>query len=207
MEKNVKTPSQVVIANDILRYKKNKPAQMLALLGLVFNCLYFMLLYAMPKEEFTTITIGVSVVLTLIILLVIFLSSEGVKGYNKKYSIVLAVIAAFQILRIFGYPLQGIRDNLLIAADSTHTIGYFGFYPADSTPFFVIFVIYLCASAACLIASAVLGWIYAVRLEKFQKGIDSGEISIDAALKEREEEVEREATESEALATEEVHDA
>ena len=180
MEK--KTANQQIIANDILRYKKNKLASSLALLGLVFNCLYFMILYAMPKEEFTTIKIGLSIVLTLVILLVIFLSSEGVKGYNKIFSIVLLVVAAFQILRIFGYPLQGLTKNLLVKADNNHTIGYFGIYPKNSGMFFALMTIYLAASAACLIASAVIGWIYAARLEKFQKQLDSGEISVESAI-------------------------
>jgi xanthine/uracil permease len=186
MSKQVKSKNQQIVENDILRYKKNKLASSLALIGLVFNCLYFMLLYAMPKAEFRTYEIGFSVILTLIVLLTIFLASEGVKGYNKKFSIVLIVVAAFQILRIFGYPLKGMKDNLFIAADSTHTIGYFGIYPTDSSVFFTILLVYLVASAACLIASAVIGWIYAVKLERFQKELDSGEVSVEAALKELE---------------------
>jgi xanthine/uracil permease len=184
MSKQVKSKNQQIVENDILRYKKNKLASSLALIGLVFNCLYFMLLYAMPKEDFRTFEIGFSVILTLVVLLTIFLASEGVKGYNKKFSIVLLVVAAFQILRIFGYPLKGIRENLFVAADSTHTIGYFGVYPTSSNVFFTILLVYLIASAACLIASAVIGWIYAVRLEKFQKDLDSGVISVETALKE-----------------------
>ncbi len=191
MDKQPKTPNQMIIADDILRYKKNKLAQTFALLGLVFNCLYFLLLYAMPKTEFRTITIGFSVVLTLITLLAIFLSSEGVKGYNKKYSIVLLVVAAFQILRIFYYPLKGLQNNWFVSLDSLHLIGYFGAYPTTSTPFFVILVIYLVASAACLIASAVWGWIVAVRLEKFQKRVDNGEIDIQKVIKEMDEEDEQ----------------
>lgn len=183
-----KTVNRQIVENDILRYKKNKLASWLALLGLVFNCLYFMVLYAMPKTEFTTIKIGLSVIVTLIVLLATFLASEGVKGYNKKFSIVLIVLAVVQIVRIFIYPLQGITDNLLIAADTNHTIGYFGYYPSSSGFFFALMVIYLVASAGCMIASAVIGWIYAVRLEKFQKQLDSGEISVEKALKEIEAE-------------------
>lgn len=178
-----KNANQQIIANDILRYKKNKLASGLALLGLVFNCLYFMVLYAMPKTEFTTIKIGFSVILTLIVLLATFLSSEGVKGYNKKYSIVLIVLAAFQILRIFGYPMQGIANDLLISADVDHTIGYFGYYPSSSGFFFALMLIYLAASAACMLASAIIGWIYAVKLEKFQKQLNSGSISVEDAMK------------------------
>ncbi len=175
--KKVITPSQQIVQDDILRYKRNKLAQLFAILGIVFNCLYFCLLYAIPDASMRKITLGVSVVLTLVLLLLVFLSSEGVKGYNKKFSIVLLVIAVFQILRIFYYPLKGLQ------ADSLKGIGYFGIYPTNSWPFFIVMVIWLCASAACIIASAVLGWIYASRLEKFQKKLDSGEISVEQTLK------------------------
>lgn len=175
-----KTANQQIVADDILRYKRNKLAQTLAILGLVFNCLYFMLLYAIPDMTMRTMSIGFSVLLTLILLLTVFLSSEGVKGYNKKFSIVLLVVAAFQILRIFYYPLRGLNGT---GGASLTGIGYFGFYPADSKPFFVILLVYLVASAACLVASAIVGWIYAARLEKFTKKLETGEISVEATLK------------------------
>lgn len=186
------TNNQQIIADDILRYKKNKVAGTLAILGLVFNCLYFMILYAFPRNEFYTFEIGFSVVLTLVTLLAIFLSSEGVKGYNKTYSIVLLVVAAFQILRIFGYPLDGMRNNYLYAA-GRNTLGYFfdTVYPTDSTMFGTIMIVYLALSAACLIGSAVWGWIVAVRLEKFQKRLDNGEVEIDKVIKEMDEEDEK----------------
>lgn len=177
------TPDQKIIHTDIYRYKTNKLAANLALLGLVFNCLYFMLLYgikiAMGEDgvtKFASLEIGISVILTLFTLLITFLSSEGIKGYNKKFGYVLLVIAAFQIFRIFGYPLYGLRNNLL-------TVNYFWLDPTDSTIEFIILVAFLVASAACLVASAVIGYVRAVQLEKFQKQLDAGEISIDDTLK------------------------
>lgn len=182
-----KSANQQIIESDVLRYKKNKLASTLALLGLVFNCLYFMILYSFPNDAFYTFEIGVSVILTLVVLLAIFLSSEGVKGYNKKYSIVLLVIAAFQILRIFGYPLDGLKNDYLYSIGDK-SIGYFGYYPTSSTFFFTMMTIYLVLSAACLLASAVWGWIVAVRLEKFQKSLDEKKVSVELALKALDEE-------------------
>lgn len=197
-----KTVNQQIIADDILRYKRNKLAQILAILGLVFNCLYFCILYAIPDSDMRKMTLGFSVILTLIVLLMIFLSSEGVKGYNKKFSIVLLVIAAFQILRIFYYPLNGLIN------DSLTGIGYFGYYPENSGFYFTIMLIYLLASSACLIASAVLGWVYAVRLQKFQKKLDNGEISVEATMAEMNEEdavaAEQARFAAEALAAESI---
>ena len=180
MEK--KTVNQQIVADDILRYKRNKLAQVLAILGLVFNCLYFCILYAITDVNMRKITLGISVLLTLVLMLVIFLSSEGVKGYNKKFSIVLLVVAVFQILRIFYYPLKGLKNDTLVG------IGYFGYYPTSSGFYFAMMLIWLVASAACLIAAAVLGWIYAVRLEKFQKKLNNGEISVEAVLAQMDEE-------------------
>ncbi|MDE7265263.1 MAG: hypothetical protein K2N52_03210 [Clostridia bacterium] len=181
------TPNQQIIADDILRYKKNKLAQILAILGIVFNCLYFCLLYAIPDANMWKVGLGVSIVLTLVLLLVVFLSSEGVKGYNYKFSIVLLVVAMFQIARIFYYPLKGLQANTL------QGIGYFGYYPNSSGVFFALLIVWLCASAACLIASAVIGWIYSARLAKFQKALDKEEISVEQTLKEMDAEDEANA--------------
>lgn len=189
---NKLTPNQQIIADDILRYKKNSLPSGLALLGLVFNCLYFMLLYGIKVStisevvdgrpvqiatRFADMTMGFSVVITLFMLLIAFLSSEGIKGYNKKYCIVLLVLAAFQILRIFGYPVYGLKNDML-------KVNYFFLNPTESTTEFVILVVYLCASAACFIASAVIGYFRCKRLETYEAGIANGTINVEATLKE-----------------------
>ena len=107
MEKNP------VIQGDILRYKKNKFAASFALLALVFNCLYFTVLYAICTAELYRLAIGVSVILNLVILLSGFYASEGIKGYNKKFAIVLLVLAVIQIIRVFYYPVVGATKGWL----------------------------------------------------------------------------------------------
>ncbi len=185
--KNEKTPEQVIISHDIMRYKKNKAAQILALLGLVFNCLYFMLLYGISgnfyyttgSENYAGLTLmGVSVILTLVILLTVFLSSENVKNYKKTYSYVLLAIAVIQVVRIFGYPLWGLKNQIL-------TVGYFGFFPTPEQSWveFTILTVYLCASAACLVAAAVVGWIQSVRLGAYMAKVESGEVDVMDVVK------------------------
>lgn len=173
-----KTPDQITVSHDIMRYKKNKWAQMLAILSLVFNCLYFMLLYAYTDKHYQTVMIGFSVILTLIVLLTVFLSSENIKNYNKIYCYVLFGVAAFQIFRIFGYPLYGLNHKIL-------TAGYFGFYPKPDQSWveFIILLVYLLASAACLIAAAVIGLVQSLRLEKHMKKVESGEVEIMDVIK------------------------
>ena len=180
MEKN-KT-----IQDDILRYKKNKLASMLAILGLVFSCLYFMLFYSINHSSIYTLLVGFSVVLTLAVLLVAFYSSESVKNYKKVFCIVLLVLAVIQIVRIFIYPVQVMKlDSEFVAAQPGKEQKFVTFYfgaglvPAAAG---TILVVYLAASAGCFIASAVLGYISAVRLEKHVKAVESGEIDMDSIL-------------------------
>lgn len=195
-----------VVSLDINRYKKNKLAANLALLGLVFNCLYFMLLYGIKASTagenndvtwFANITMGFSVILTLIVLLVSFLASEGIKGYNKKYAYVLWVLAAFQIFKIFGYPLYGLQNDLL-------QVNYFWLNPTESVTEFVILVIYLVASAGCYVASGVIGYLRAIDLEKFVLAIEKGDIDVEASLKEAEEQENAVASGNVSVASEEV---
>lgn len=180
MEKN-KT-----IQDDILRYKKNKLASSLAILGLVFSCLYFMLFYSINHTSIYTLLVGFSVVLTLAVLLVAFYSSESVKNYKRVFCIVLLVLAAIQIVRIFIYPVQVMKlSSEFVAAkpgsEEKFVTFYFGagLVPAAAG---TILVVYLAASAGCFIASAVSGYISATRLEKHVKAVESGEIDMDNLL-------------------------
>jgi hypothetical protein len=185
-----KSVNEQILTADISRYKKNKLGANLALLGLVFQCLYFMLIYGYKATiltdgsgtftKFCSIDIGLSVILTLVTLLVSFLASEGVKGYNKTYCIYLLVLAVIQIAKIFGLPLYGYNHGLL-------TVNYFGLEP--STPGvngieFAILIVYLVASAACYIAAAVISYIKITQLNKHEAAVESGEINIDNVLAE-----------------------
>ena len=172
MDKNL------IIQDDILRYKKNKFASMFAILALVFNCLYFTLLYAVCETALYKVPLGFSVIVNLLVLLAGFYASEGIKGYNKKFSIVLIVLAAVQVLRIIYYPIIGAAKGWL--SNDNHYFGISMNNAANS----VLMVIYLAGSAACFIVSAVQGFIVARRLEVFQKKLDSGEISVEATIAE-----------------------
>lgn len=195
------TPNQQIIANDILKYKTNKFAATLALVGIVFNALYFCMLYSFTTNFFSTWEIGISVVLTLFSLLLIFLASEGIKGYNKKYTIVLLVLAAVQIIRIFGLPLEAYKHDVdaavAQAAGQPGVLyalngGYF-FKTITYKPAFALLIIWLALSAASLVASAVIGYINCVKLEKHVKATENGEIDIDQTLRAMDEEDERQA--------------
>ncbi|MGN0805472.1 MAG: hypothetical protein ACI4MC_00415 [Candidatus Coproplasma sp.] len=169
-----------VLQDDILRYKKNKLPANLALLALVFNILYFTLLYTIHTTEMYTLVVGISVIVNLLVLLGGFYASEGIKSYNKKNCILLLVLGAAQIVRIFIYPLQGLSGNWMAGN------AYFGaiMTPASNG---TLLIIYLAGSAACFIASAVLGYININKRDAHLKKVESGEISVEDTLKELDE--------------------
>lgn len=186
-----KTPNQKIIAGDILKYKTNKLASTLALVGIAFSALYFCLLYALQStsQEYFTSTwkIGFSVILTLFSLLITFLASEGIKNYKKKFCIVLVVLAVVQIIRMFGLPLEALKD------DGSLTNGYF-FTSITPAAAYAIAVVWLALSAGALVASAIIGYINCVRLESHKSKEENGEIDIDRTLLEMDQEDERQAT-------------
>lgn len=181
------TENQKLINKDIMRYKSNKLASSLAILGIVFNCLYFMLMYSINVTNyFYTLEIGISVILTLLVLLLVFYSSVGVKGYIKGFSYVLWVIAAVQIIRMVCGPIIAATGVSWFTEEKFTDVlqsRYF-FTNIGNTACCIILVIYLAASAACLISAGVVGFIRAVQLEKFNKQIEDGEIVIEDVLKE-----------------------
>ncbi len=171
-----------VLQDDILRYKKNKIASTLALCALVFNCLYFMLFYAVHSTKVYTPLVGLSVIVNLLVLLAGFYSSEGIKNYNKKFAIALLVLAVIQIIRIFIYPTMGMAQGYL---EGNH---YFFFIKMTNASNGTLMIIYLVASAAFFVAAAVHGYLVAHRLETFSKKLANGEVSVEDELKKLDEE-------------------
>ena len=169
----------------MFRYKRNKLASGLALLGLFINCLYLMLFYGLNYQTYANPLIGLSVLCNLVVLLVTFLASEGVKVYNKKYCWLLLAVAVVQIVRIFIYPLDIARGGGTLFDPGTNVISvrYFGatLGPASLS---AILIIYLVLSAGCMLASAVIGYIRAVQLESFNKGLAEGKFTVEGAIAE-----------------------
>ena len=182
--------NNMLLQRDTLRYKKNSLPANLALLALLFNCLYFCLLYAFKNAVlsdgsatwFSSILIGASVILTLVMLLTNFLASEGIKGYKKHFCIVLLVLALIQIARIFIYPLYVLQHG-------EFTVTYFWIRNSSNIFLGIVLIIWLCASAACLIASAVIGFINCTKLENHLAAIEKGEVDIDKFFQEAKQEM------------------
>ena len=173
-------PKNPVIQNDIMRYKKNKLGANLALLGIVFGCLYFLILYAQVKngDFYYTWEIAFDVIYNLFFLLLTFLVSEQVKNYNKKLFPLQIILGALQIARIFWLPLKGITNTIINGAGEEVTV--------ITSGTFILMTVCLAASGALIIASAIIGFIRAKSVEDFAKKVEAGEVDLDSALKEEE---------------------
>ena len=180
-----------VIKEDIKRYKKNKLAANLALLGIVFCCVYFVVLYAQVKNNdyYYKWPILFDVVYNLFFLLFVFLFSEQVKNYNRKMFWVQLVLGAMQIVRIFWLPLAGITKTLY---PTLAKVTFEGKILGSGA--FIAMVIGLAVSGVCVIASAIIGYIRARGYENFNNKLQSGEVSVEATLKQLDEEDEKKAS-------------
>lgn len=171
----MKNPKNPVIQHDIMRYKKNKLGANLALVGLALGCLYFLILYAQVKNGnfYYTWEIAFDVIYNLFFLLFVFLFSEQVKNYKRKLFPAQLIFGILQIARIFWLPLKGIIN---MNGDTT----------VITSVTFILMTVCLAASGACIIASAVIGFIRAKAVEDFAKKVEAGEVDLEGELKKEE---------------------
>ena len=154
-----------LIQRDRMRFVKNTLCANLCYLGLLFDVFYFVLLYRSDVGNYYyTIQIGASIVYNLLFLLIVFLSSEGVKNYGKGYSYILLAAGIMQVVRIFAIPMSA--HAATIAVDGAEIA-------VMQDPQFIREVIYLVASAACLVVSAVVNFIRCNTLEAHNKYLES----------------------------------
>ena len=152
------------VKKDRLRYTKNKLSSTLAILAIVFDALYFISLYSSDVGKyFYTYVIGASIIYNLLFLLCTFLSSEGVKSYKLSYAVLLIVVGAMQIGRIFYIPMNAHSTEIIVGTESVL---------AMSDGQFTRVVIYLVLSAAACIAGGIVGIIKTVTLENYKKQIN-----------------------------------
>ena len=153
-----------LLKKDRMRFVKNKTSANLAYLSIIFNVLYFVSIYSSDVGNYYyTILIGVSVVYNLLFLLTAFLSSEGLKNYKLSYAIIITVIGAMQLIRIFGFPMDAVKT---VISDGSKVM---------QTRQFIYTVTMLSLSAASAIASGVIGIVRTKALEEYNNSLKNGE--------------------------------
>lgn len=148
---NEKIVSDKYVSKEKLKYRKDKLAYTLSILGLVVNVLFFINLYKNNDNFYYSWKIGVSILYNLIFMLLVFLSAEEIKHYRSNYAILLLVIGLLQIVRIFIYPKQGFDAKALSQGD------------------YIISIIYLIVSGTLLICSGICSLIKSTILKNFIK--------------------------------------
>lgn len=136
------------ITRDRLRFIKNTQSANLCYLAILLNVFYFVSIYKSDVGTYYyNILIGASIVYNLVFMLAVFLSSEEVKNYNRKYSYLLGVIGLLQIVRIFIIPMRAHSANTVV--NGKEVLVMHGGQ-------FTRVCIYLVASAAFLLAAAAI---------------------------------------------------
>ena len=149
---------------DRMRYTKNTLASTLAVLAILFNVFYFISIYESNVGSwYYNILIGASILYNLIFLLAAFLSSEGIKNYKIGYSYAMIVLGVLQIVRIFIYPVRAHAATVTIQEQAVVVM-------EDRQ--FIFCLIWLLASAACLLAGAVIGMIRSRQLQAYVATLD-----------------------------------
>ena len=142
------TPDVQTIAKDRMRYTKDKFSSTLAILAIVFDCLFFVSIYQSDVGTFYyNWLIGVSIVYNLIFLLAAFLASESVKNRKTGYSGILILLGVIQIVRVFILPMQAHAATVQVSGVDTVVMG-------DQQ--FIYCVACLIASAVCCVVAAVV---------------------------------------------------
>ena len=151
------------IKKDRLLYTKNTQSSTFALIAILFNVFYFVSIYSSDVGNFYyTKTIGFSVLCNLLFLLFTFLCSEGVKNYKMSYSIILILLGAFQIVRIFGIPTTA-HNTVVVLSEAEITV-------MDSKQFMWVCIWLVLSAISCFIAAAI-GISKTVTLNNYKKQI------------------------------------
>ena len=130
-----------------MRYVKDSTPSTLAILAIVFNVLYFVLIYKINNPYFYNFTIGLSVIVNLLFMLLGFWCSIEVKNYHGKFGYVMIALGIIEILRIFVYPVRAHGAKMTIGEEVVIVMTNGQFTKA---------VVYLVAAAALMIVGGLL---------------------------------------------------
>lgn len=132
---------------DRMRYVKDSVPSNLAIIAVVFDILYFVLIYKINNEFFYNFSIGISVVVNLLFMLFGFWCSIEVKNYHGKFGYLMIFLGLVQIARIFVYPMQAHNAIALSGEVEVQVM--------NNTQF-IMAIAYLLIAAACMICGGLL---------------------------------------------------
>lgn len=148
---------------DRMRYVKDSLPSTFAILAIVFDVLYFVLIYKINNEYFYNYMMGISVVVNLLFMLFGFWASIEVQNYHGKFGYLMVCLGIVQIIRIFVYPMN--------AHSATYLQGEL-LLPVMENGQFILAVIYLLASAILMIAGGFMSIRNSKTLQNYLKTLE-----------------------------------
>lgn len=149
---------------DRMRYAKNTLSANLVYLAILFDVFFFISIYKSDVGSYYyNILIGASILYNLIFMLAAFLCSEGIKNYKISYAYLLVALGVIQIVRVFILPMRAHSDTVTIQDKTMMVMG-------DGQ--FTRVIVYLCVSAACLLAAAVVGYTRGKALADYEASLE-----------------------------------
>ena len=156
---------------DRMRYTKNTLCSNMAILAIVANVLYFVIMYKINNKAMYELMMGASVVTNLLFLLFVFLCSEGVKNYNVNYAIMMIAIGVVEIARIFIWPLKLHNTETKILVPGSEPI----ITTVLNDTQFALVVVCLVTASALLIVGGIIGVIRGKQLAAYNESLKQAE--------------------------------
>ncbi len=132
---------------DRMRYVKDSTPSNLAILAVVFDILFFVLIYKINIEFFYNYSIGASVVINLLFMLFGFWCSIEVKNYHGKFGYLMIALGIVQIIRIFVYPMSAHGAVTVVDGNNVQVM---------TNAQFISSIVYLVVSAACMVFGGLM---------------------------------------------------
>ena len=148
---------------DRMRYVKDSTPSLFAIAAIVFDVLYFVLIYKINNEYFYTFMIAVSIIANLLFMLFGFWCSIEVKNYHGKFGYLMIFLGIVQIVRMFIFPMQAHSAKVLIGEELRIVM---------TTAQFTRSLVYLGISAAFMIAGGVLSILHSKTLMNHLKSLE-----------------------------------
>ena len=91
--------------SEIMKYQADKLSYLLCILGIIFNVIYFVSIYT-NRDIVPDAVVGADVLINIIFMMIVFMASEKLKLYEKKWNVYAALLGLVQILRVFWLPMH-----------------------------------------------------------------------------------------------------
>ena len=133
---------------DRMRYTKDSFSSTMAILAIVFDCLFFVSIYQSDiGTYYYTWMIGVSIVYNLVFLLAAFLASESVKNRRNGYSGILILLGIIQFARVFILPAQAHAATAMVNGVEVPVM--------DDKQYFYVVACLVLSGVCCIVAAVV----------------------------------------------------